>query len=227
MVFTHFELPVYRSVNDLRLFFYWFLLLASGRRELAADDQPPGGFGQFGGGAGRDLAAERRLHGVELPDVGHLEGQRLFAGEPHGQEHEAVPGEVERAVKATLDDRVWRLNLLKPCMVQIWTAEEVVDVAKHVLVLLPEEVGDIRAGGEHGTVAGEHDGEAGGGAGSGSASVQAALPGVNPALVRMMADAPAGACGRCYSFEAGQCTARGLATRAEEPGCIMYEARGQ
>ena len=52
--------------------------------------------------------------------------------------------------------------------------------------------------------------------------VAEALPGVNPALPKMMAEMPQGTCGRCVSFDAGRCTARDLATGAHEPGCMLY-----
>jgi hypothetical protein len=55
--------------------------------------------------------------------------------------------------------------------------------------------------------------------------VTEAMPGIPENIVRMLDDVPAGTCGRCVSFADGHCSARGLSTRAVDPGCIMLEAR--
>lgn len=50
----------------------------------------------------------------------------------------------------------------------------------------------------------------------------AEMPGI-PASVARLIDAPAGSCGRCASFEDGQCTMRGFAVRPTDPGCAIFD----
>lgn len=58
--------------------------------------------------------------------------------------------------------------------------------------------------------------------------VQAAeknMPGLPTGVMDILSSAPAGSCGRCVSFSGGQCSDRGFAVQAAEPGCQLFIER--
>ncbi|MFT8945965.1 MAG: phage terminase large subunit family protein [Acetobacter aceti] len=55
--------------------------------------------------------------------------------------------------------------------------------------------------------------------------IEQRLPGLPAAVVRMMADAPEGSCGRCSAFKDGQCIERDFTVRAIDPGCDFFDPR--
>lgn len=55
--------------------------------------------------------------------------------------------------------------------------------------------------------------------------ISSAMPGLPTGVVQLMAEAPAGSCGRCDAFADGRCSARDLLVAAKDPGCPMFAAR--
>ena len=91
-----------------------------------------------------------RLHAVEGADIGQLEGQRLLAGEAHGQQGEAVAGKAVRGVLAgcalaQLDINEHGRKITGMFFRQLF--DQVADAAQHLLVRFAKVLGNFDAGG--------------------------------------------------------------------------------
>lgn len=91
------------------------------------------------------------LHAVEGGDEGQLPAQRLFAGEAHGEEHEAFAGHAvgSAALHATLAVREVHDYLLKieEVILRGTFTEQNTDCAQHVVMAFAKELCDLNAGG--------------------------------------------------------------------------------
>lgn len=105
---------------------------------------------------GRAHCFELGLHLVDGDGVGELEAERGGAGEAHGEEREAVPRHVERAVELPV---LWVLVEGGQLKTEHTLRRERIDVAKHVLVVLAEELGHVSTVGEDLSIPSGDDGE--------------------------------------------------------------------
>lgn len=96
------------------------------------------------------------LHAIEGGDEGQLPAQRLFAGEAHGEEHEAfavhavcgVLSETTLRVRGPFDSGLYAglLKIEETVLGRCFTKENT-DSAQHVVMALAEELCDLNAGG--------------------------------------------------------------------------------